>query len=104
MLPGPPETTEVFGLDPDVIRVQLGPDGEELTPAGRVQDGIRGQFGHDQHRVIKGRARRKVPSHRTARVLHLVRAPWVRTSETRGYGRLRHHPRSARGRGESGGP
>src|ERR1035437_7738011 len=29
--PASPGATEVFGFDPDVIRVQLGPDGEELT-------------------------------------------------------------------------
>ena len=40
VLPGPPGATEVFSLDPDVIRVPLGPDGEELTPAGRVQDRV----------------------------------------------------------------
>jgi hypothetical protein len=45
-----------------------------------------------------------VPGHRAARVLHLVRAPWVRARETCGRGRLRHHAESARRCGEPGSP
>ena len=47
-LPAAPGAAEVFGLDPDVIGVQLGADGEELAPAGRVDDRVGRQFGHDQ--------------------------------------------------------
>ena len=32
-LPAPPGAAEVFDLDPDMIRVQLGTDGEVLGPA-----------------------------------------------------------------------
>ena len=56
--PAMPGAAEVFGLDPHVISVQFGADGEERAPAGGVDDGVGGQFGHDEDRLVGGRAAR----------------------------------------------
>ena len=74
-LPAAPGATEVFGLDPDMIRVQFGADDEVLGPAPGVQDGVGGEFGRDEHRVGGGRAPCQVPGYRMADVAHLVGSP-----------------------------
>jgi hypothetical protein len=43
-----PRAAGVFGLDPDVIRVQLGADGEVHGPAAGVQDGVGRELGCDE--------------------------------------------------------
>jgi hypothetical protein len=76
VLPAAPGAAEVFGLDPDMIGVQLGADGEVLGPAPGVPDGVE-QLGRDEHRVGGGRAPCQVPGYRTADVAHLVGSPRV---------------------------
>ena len=70
-------SAEVFGLDPDMIRVQLGADGEVPGPAAGVQDGVGRQFGCDEDGIVGGRASRQVAGDGAADVVHLVGPPWV---------------------------
>ena len=71
---GPPR---VFGLDPDMIRVQLGADGEVPGPAAGVQDGVGRQLGCDEDGIGGGRASRQVAGDGAADVVQLVGSPWV---------------------------
>ena len=57
-LPAAPRAAEILGLDPDMIRVQLGADGEVPGPAAGVHDGVGRQFGRDEDSIIGGRATR----------------------------------------------
>jgi len=42
--PGTPGSAEVFGLDQDMVRVQLGADGELPAPALGMQDRVTGEL------------------------------------------------------------
>ena len=76
-LPAAPRAAEVFGLDPDVTRVQLGADGEAPGPAARVQYGVSRQLGRDEDGVVDGRASGQVAGDGAADVMQLVGLAWV---------------------------
>jgi hypothetical protein len=71
-LPAAPRPAEAFGLDPDMVRVQLGADGDVPGPAAGVPDGVGRQLGRDEDGIGGRRASGQVAGDGAADVAQLA--------------------------------